>query len=518
MLSRPDFALTGGASGGASEARARAADAAVPPGAGAVADAAEAACSVSDLNRRARILLEGGIGRVRVHGEISGFTRAASGHLYFSLKDDAAQVRCALWRSKAGALAFEPKNGDAVEVRAAVTLFEARGEYQLSIESMRRAGAGALYEQFLRLKEKLAGEGLFEAARKRKLPAFPRGIGIVTSLQAAALRDVLTTLARRAPMIPLIVFPAPVQGGGAAELIASAITAAGEHALPAVVYSVAQRLEGDHAVARGSRQGSVRPSGIDVLIVCRGGGSMEDLWAFNEETVARAIASCPVPVVSGVGHETDFTIADWVADLRAPTPTAAAELVSPDIGAMQAQLAAAAAALTQAAARHLANAQQRLDWLTRALVPPSARLAWQRQGLMHLCTRLRAAAAAALAGHAARRAQAQAGLRAPALARYALQLMHARKRLTGAALDRMVSQEALLERLSGALQMLNPQRVLERGFAIVSDAQGRVVRDGARLTAGDPLAVRLARGAARVTVVDARGETAAPDAPPDAAD
>ena len=488
MLSRPEFELTAGATartrGTARAGTTDHAGADGAPGAGIAPGAADAACSVSELNRRARSLLEGSIGRVRVRGEISGFTRAASGHLYFSLKDEGAQVRCALWRSKAGALAFEPKNGDAVEVRASVTLFEARGEYQLSIESMRRAGAGALYEQFLRLKEKLAGEGLFDAERKRALPAMPRGIGVVTSLQAAALRDVLTTLARRAPMIPVIVFPAPVQGAGAAALIAQAIETVGRYA---------------HC-ADTAGQPSPGAAVIDILIVCRGGGSMEDLWAFNEEAVARAIAACPVPVVTGVGHETDFTIADWVADLRAPTPTAAAELVSPDIEDMQAQLASAAAALVQATARHLADAQQRLDWLARALVPPSARLVMQRQGLTHLCARLRAATAARLAGYQARAAQAQARLRPPTLAPQQLQLAHARKRLTGAAVGGITAQEAHLERLCGALHMLNPQRVLERGFAIVSDAQGRVLRDGAVLAAGDALDIRFAQGGVRAVV------------------
>ena len=435
--------------------------------------ARDAPCSVSDLNRRARQLLEGSIGRVYVCGEISGFTRAASGHLYFSLKDTAAQVRCALWRSKAGTLAFEPKNGDAVEVRAAVTLFEARGEYQLSVESMRRAGAGTLFDQFLRLKEKLAAEGMFDAARKRTLPALPRGIGIVTSLQAAALRDVVTTLARRAPMIPVVLYPAPVQGEGAAAALAAAIQTAGV------------RAAGD---------------GIDVLIVCRGGGSMEDLWAFNEEVVARAIAACPLPVVSGVGHETDFTIADWAADVRAPTPTAAAELASPAQDDLRAQLAAAALALARAAQRHLDAAQQRLDWLARALTPPSARLAMQHQRLTHSGTRLHAALHAALTAQRTRAAHAQARLRAPDLARHQMQLMHGRKRLAGAAVGRVQACNALLERISAALPMLNPQRVLERGFAIVSDAQGRVVRDAAALAVGDALTLRLARGTAAVTV------------------
>ena len=437
------------------------------------APAAEAALSVSDLNRRARTLLERGFPLLWVRGEISGFTRAVSGHVYFSLKDANAQVRCAMWRSKAAGLPFEAANGDAVEVRANVTLFEARGEYQLSVEVMRRAGAGALFEQFLRLKEKLEREGLFDPSRKRGLPSMPRGIGIVTSPQAAALRDVVSTLTRRAPMIPLGLYPTRVQGEGSAQLIAAAINTA------------SARAEAD---------------GINMLIVCRGGGSMEDLWSFNEEIVARAIAACSIPVVAGVGHDTDFTIADWVADLRAPTPTAAAELASPDVQDLAATLAVAGRALRRAMSDRLDNAQQRLDWLARALTPPSARLAMQRQHLAHASGRLRVAVQTALTAGHTRAAYAQARLRAPDLARRNLQLAHGRKQLAGAALAIVNRQEALLERLSGALQMLNPQRVLERGFAIVSDSNGRVVSNAANLSAGATLELTLAKGGAAVRV------------------
>ncbi len=440
---------------------------------------AEPAWSVSDLNRRARTLLEGGIGLVRVRGEISGFTRATSGHVYFSLKDANAQVRCALWRGKAGALAFEPKNGDAVDVRASVTLFEARGEFQLSVDSMRRAGAGALFEQFLRLKEKLAAEGLFDSDRKRALPALPRGIGIVTSRQAAALRDVVTTLARRAPMIPVVLYPAPVQGEGAGVAIATAIAAAGARA---------------------------QQDRVDVLIVCRGGGSIEDLWSFNEEVVARAIAECPLPVVSGVGHETDFTIADWVADLRAPTPTGAAELASPHIDDLLAELAGHARAASRAIGERLQTAQQRLDWLLRGLKPPSARLAWQRQQLAHAAALLRNAAHACRLARARQFAHAAARLHPPALAPQARSLSYLAGRL-GVALDhRLATQLARTRQLAGEIGMLNPARVLERGYAIVRDAQGKVVRDSAVLSAGEPLLIRFARGEAAVTVDQATPE------------
>ncbi len=465
MLSRPEFENELEAVAGPVSARGAAPAVAAP--------AVETALSVSDLNRRARSLLERGFPLLWVRGEISGFTRAASGHIYFSLKDANAQVRCAMWRSKAAGLSFEAKNGDAVEVRANVTLFEARGEYQLSVEVMRRAGAGVLFEQFLRLKEKIEREGLFEASRKRALPAMPRGIGIVTSPQAAALRDVVSTLRRRAPMIPLVLYPTPVQGDGAAQLIAAAIASASARA---------------------------KADGIDVLIVCRGGGSMEDLWSFNEEIVARAIAACAIPVVAGIGHETDFTIADWVADLRAPTPTAAAELVSPNIEDMAATLAAATAALKRAMNGQLDSAQQRLDWLARVLTPPSARLAMQQQRLAHTSRRLSAAMHTTLTAQRTRAAHAEARVRAPDLVRRNLQLRHARKRLVGAAVGMVSGQEALLERFSGALQMLNPQRVLERGFAIVSDASGRVVSDASSLSAGAKLDVMLAKGSASVTI------------------
>src|SRR5688572_17380583 len=255
--------------------------------------------SVADLNRLAREIVERHLPLSWVAGEISNFKRYDSGHCYFTLKDETAQVDCVMFRTKAMLLPWKPENGMQVEVRAYATLYEARGRFQLTVEVMRRSGLGALYEAFERLKAKLEREGLFDPARKRVLPRFPRMIGVVTSPQAAALRDVLTTLERRSPGVPVIVYPTPVQGEGAGSRIADAVTKA------------ANRAE------------------CDVLIVCRGGGSIEDLWAYNDEALARAIAASAIPVVSGVGHETDFTIADFVADVRAPTPTAAAQLVSP---------------------------------------------------------------------------------------------------------------------------------------------------------------------------------------------
>ena len=281
-----------------------------------------AVLSVSDLNRLARETLEARFPLLWVAGEVSNLTRAPSGHLYFTLKDEAAQVRCTMWRNRAHLLPFQLAHGMRVEARALVTLYEARGDYQLNVETLRRAGQGNLAEAFQRLKEKLAAEGLFDPGRKRPLPAYPRGIGLVTSPQAAALHDVLVCLRRRAPHLPVVLYPAPVQGDSAAPRLMEALRQAG------------------------ARAGQ---DGIDLLLLVRGGGSLEDLWAFNDEALARAIAACPLPVVAGVGHETDFTIADFVADLRAATPTAAAELATAGFHAAARALPGLPAGLQRAA-------------------------------------------------------------------------------------------------------------------------------------------------------------------------
>src|SRR5690606_942101 len=273
-----------------------------------------------------------------VRGEVSNLSRAASGHCYFTLKDAQAQVDCVMFRSRAAAVDWPLRNGDQVEARALVTLYEPRGRFQLNVEALRRAGLGRLYERFLRLKERLEREGLFDAAGKRPVPAYPRAIGVVTSLQAAALRDVLTTLARRNAAIPVIVYPVPVQGEGAAERIAAMLAKANARAE------------------------------CDVLLLVRGGGSIEDLWPFNEEVVARALRASRIPVVCGVGHETDFTIADFAADHRAPTPTAAAELACPSRAELLARLAECSRCLARDTRRHLEYAMQALDALARRLV------------------------------------------------------------------------------------------------------------------------------------------------------
>ena len=394
-----------------------------------VDDSNMAIISVAELNRRAREFIEAGFPLLWVAGEISNFTRAASGHCYFSLKDATAQVRCVFFRHKAALIDWKPENGMQVEVRAIPTLYEARGDFQLTVEGMRRSGLGALFEAFERLKRKLELEGLFDPSRRKPIPEFPRSVGVVTSPQAAALRDVLTTLARRMPGIGVVLYPTPVQGEGAGDKIAQAIRAA-----------------------------SARKE-VDVLIVCRGGGSMEDLWAFNEEIVARAIADCAMPVVSGVGHETDFTIADFVADARAPTPTAAAELVSPNRAELQGRLSALAARLSRDIDRALNTRMQHLDYLGKRLVHPGERIDV----------------------HIAR----QQELR--------LRLQRGEARL-------IEQHEAKLVKMKASLAHLNPQAVLERGYSIVEKPGGQIVRSAQQIAAGESLRLTFARGAAQTRV------------------
>ncbi|MGB0126929.1 MAG: exodeoxyribonuclease VII large subunit [Rhodocyclaceae bacterium] len=428
--------------------------------------------SVSELNRLARQALESRFPLMWVGGEISNVTYAASGHLYFSLKDADAQVRCTLWRSRAQLLDFALDRGMQVEVRALVTLYEARGEYQLSVETVRRAGVGALYEAFARLKEQLQRQGLFDPARKRPLPAFPNCIGLVTSLHAAALRDVLAALQRRAPAVPVIIYPAPVQGSGAAEQLAAALQAA----------------------AAGGE--------CDVLIVCRGGGSIEDLWAFNEEVLARAIAASPVPVVSGVGHETDFTIADYVADQRAATPTAAAELVSAGYVTARSEVSRLAAQFHRGMRRRLENQQQRVDLASRGMVSPKERLARMEVSIDHARSRLTSTMARALDQTRAH------------LARGRLQWRHAKPRLAPLE-QRMQHLAGVLRTLPPAtvgkhrtriqtlgehLAMLDPRKVLGRGYSIVRDSGGKVVRDSLQAPAGSTVSLEFARGSALATV------------------
>ncbi len=428
--------------------------------------------TVSELNRMARRALESALPLLWVGGEVSNFMRAASGHWYFSLKDANAQVRCVMFRGRNQFVDFVPANGDHVEIRALPSLYEARGEFQLGAEAIRRAGAGRLYEAFLKLKAKLEQEGLFDLSTKRTLPRFPRRIGIVTSPQAAALHDVLTALARRMPGLPVILYPTPVQGVGAGTQIAAAIRTAGARAE------------------------------CDVLLVCRGGGSLEDLWAFNDEAVARAIAASPMPVVSGVGHETDFTLADFAADLRAPTPTAAAEFASPVRQELLLQLGHLARQLRQHQARRQHSEMQRLDYLARRLVHPAEQLRRRHSELGQLAQRLRHAGDTRLTREHLRLAHLSQRLVTPRhVIQRDLQRLDALDLRTRRAIQSGFGRYQLnLARLASSLAHLNPEGVLARGYSIVQRDDGSVVQDAAMLEIGEKIGIRLQRGQIRATV------------------
>ena len=428
--------------------------------------------AVSALNQAVARVLERTFPLVWVAGEISNFTRAASGHWYFTLKDDAAQVRAVMFKGRAQHAGFSPREGDKVEVRTLVTLYAPRGDYQLNVEAIRRAGVGNLYEAFLRLKQKLEQEGLFDPDHKRPIPRFARCIGIVTSPQAAALHDILTALRRRAPHVQVILYPTPVQGEGAAAKIAQAIETA------------SQRAE------------------CDVLLVGRGGGSMEDLWSFNDEAVARAIAGCRMPVIAGIGHETDFTIADFAADLRAPTPTAAAELAATPRADWVASLQGYVDDLQRGFKRHLAEQAQTLDWLSRRLISPAAYISRERLKLQALQGRLEHATQMPLttARYRLQHMQTRLQNRLPTTTAARLQITAAAQRLSQAASRHSQRRRQLLAAQASQLELLNPQRTLERGYAIVTDAKGQVMRSPAALQARSKITLRLAAGSAEVDI------------------
>lgn len=385
--------------------------------------------TVTELNRLARETLEQQFPLLWLGGEISNFTRASSGHWYFSLKDAQCQVRCVMFRGRNALLGWLPQNGEQVELRALVSLYEARGEFQITVEFMQQAGLGRLFEALERLKQQLTREGLLDAARKRPLPVFPKQIGIISSTEAAALQDVLTTLKRRMPSIPVLIYPTPVQGRDAAAKIAE-------------------------AVARANREAR-----CDVLLLCRGGGSIEDLWAFNEEVLVRAVADSRIPLVSGVGHETDFTLVDFVADQRAPTPTAAAEMASPDRQHLLHQTLLLHRRLHHLIQQALAQRGQHLGFLAHRLQSPQHRLQLNRDRLTHLQFRMRKAM------------QSCYGLWA--------------RRLTSTAAQ---------------LDALNPDRILLRGYARVQNQQGDLVSDVAQIEVGQKLHIRFASGGAAVQV------------------
>lgn len=424
--------------------------------------------SISELNGAARRLLETGLPMVWVEGEISNLARPSSGHLYFTLKDAGAQVRCAMFKMKNRLLDFRPADGQMVLARVRVSLYEARGDYQLLVEHMEEAGDGALRRQFELLKHKLQQEGLFDEAAKQALPELPRRIGIITSPTGAAIRDMLTVLKRRFPAIPVLIYPVPVQGA---------------EAPPAIVKAI------DMATRRGE---------CDLLVLTRGGGSLEDLWAFNDEAVARAIHACPIPVVSAVGHEIDFTIADFAADARAPTPSAAAELISPNREEWLGYMAQLRARLSRAFRTYLQHKRHTLTALQRHIKHPGQRLRERAQRLDELEQRLRQAQLRRLSHEQARlrtllaRLQVYSPVQRIGTLKVRLQgLQHALRR---AMHQRLARDRQRLLAQTHALETVSPLATLNRGYAIVQAESGQVVRAADEVEVGQTLRTRLGRG------------------------
>ena len=394
--------------------------------------AGKSAITVSQLNRQAKSMLEQGLGRLWVEGEISNIARPASGHVYFTLKDNSAQVRAAFFRQRQRGPTLNFKDGDQVLAYGRVSLYEARGDYQLIVEQIEFAGEGALKRQFEVLKKKLGAEGLFDEDRKQPLPEFPTRIGVITSASGAAIHDIVSILGRRFPSIPVVVYPAAVQGDAAPAELVAALAAA------------------------------TRRDECDVLIIGRGGGSMEDLMAFNDEQLARAIAACPIPIVSAVGHEIDFTIADFVADVRAPTPSGAAEIVVPDRADWMRALNSLATRIIRLGRRSLEDLGQSLDWLSRRLVQTSPSVALQRS---------------------------------------ATRLSSLRQRLSSAAKTSVSGVSHRLQLAMRGLHSVSPLATLERGYAIVEDAtSGKVLMSASDATPGDDIRARLSDGELIATV------------------
>lgn len=424
---------------------------------------------VGALCRAIADALEARFNPVAVRGEITGFSRASSGHCYFSIKDANGQLRCAMFRRAASLLDFSPRDGELVEVRGRLGVYEARGDLQFIVESMQKAGQGAWFEQFLRLKAQLDAEGLFDTARKRPLPLQPRGIGLVTSLGAAALHDVVTALRRRVPHIPVVLVPALVQGPSAPASLIAALSK---------LYLLAKAGQAPEA-------NLTQKPAIDVILLVRGGGSMEDLWAFNDEQLARTMVQSPVPLISGVGHETDFTIADFCADLRAPTPTAAAELVAQPRDVWLGTLDLIAGRISDGAQRQLDARHQRLDQAAARLGRPSGLVTRQHLQLARLAQRMRHGVLLKMQ----RLAQNQQALQA--------QLPEKMQR-------RLTQQSDRMERATMRLQLLDPRLVLQRGYALLSDADGNAVVSVRQAPPGTALRATLADGAVDVTVSQPR--------------
>lgn len=429
--------------------------------------------SVSQLNARARQLLEDVFPRIWVEGELSNLSRPSSGHMYFTLKDDRAQIRCALFRQNAARVRLAMRDGQQIRARGRVSLYEGRGDYQLIVDSVEAAGDGALRQAFDALKAKLQAEGLFDSEHKRPLPAHPTRIGVITSPSGAAVRDIISVFGRRAPFIELVIVPAAVQGREAAPQLVKALERA------------------DRA-------------GFDAIILSRGGGSLEDLWPFNEESVARALAACQTPTISAVGHETDFSISDFVADVRAPTPSAAAELLSPDRLALLRQVEQLQRRLQQRLNERLSRAHLQLDGLRRRLRHPGERLAQQAQRLDELEMRLRRAwqqrmdlrrqQLASLHG----RLQQQHPERLLRLLEERLEQM--RQRLPRAMQLRLAQHRQQLESAAQSLHLISPLATLGRGYSILLDSQGHAVRRPQDTQPGQRLLARLAEGSLNLRV------------------
>jgi exodeoxyribonuclease VII large subunit len=432
--------------------------------------------TVSRLNSEVRSLLETQYSSIWIEGEISNLARPASGHIYFSLKDESAQIRCAMFRGRNTRMAFTPENGTAVICRGRVGLYEVRGEFQFVVDRMEEAGEGLLQREFERLKKRLAAEGLFDTGIKKPLPTLPARIGVITSPSGAAVRDIIHVLARRFPAVPVLVYPVPVQGDGAAEKLAAALELA------------------------------TRRADCDVLILARGGGSLEDLWAFNEEVLARAIHACPIPVISGVGHEVDFTIADFVADVRAPTPSGAAEIAVPDKQEWLRAIADNWTRIRHGMMRRLNASRERADWLSKRVrqLHPGHRLVQQAQRLDELEQRLSQACRGRLRSHID--GLATLGHRLLAQSPSA-RIREARQRTLNA-LVRLRSEirrgldtaKWRLDLSARALEAMSPNATLERGYAIVTRTGGAIVRDPDELASGDVLGVRVAKGDFQATV------------------
>jgi exodeoxyribonuclease VII large subunit len=442
------------------------------------------AITVSELNRQARQLLEQGIAKVWVEGEVSNLARPTSGHVYFTLKDASAQLRCAWFKQRQRGPTIHLKNGDKMLALGKVGIYEARGEYQMVVERMESVGEGELRRRFELLKIKLQGEGLFDDGRKRELPALPTRIGIVTSPSGAAVRDILTVLKRRFPLVPVVIYPSAVQGDAAAGELVGAIKNATER------------------------------DECDVLIISRGGGSLEDLWPFNEEIVARAIGDCPIPIVSAVGHEVDFTIADFVADLRAPTPSGAAELVVPDQGEWLRMITATAARIATLGRRRVENTAQALDWLNKRLVQssPAAIVARQNAWLGNLRQVMAAAMRHGMTKRSGdiERIRSRLLQRSPALhvQSSVAHLAALNHRIVSAGRNHVQSRQNQLKVIARGLNSVSPLATLDRGYAIVTDTgTGQIVSDASKLKTGGSISARLATGSVDATVTGIRRES-----------